>query len=87
MSAWGVSAPGGGRLLWGICTGGGGLLPGGCLLWGVSAPGGLVSQHALRQTPPQERQLLLWTVRILLECIPVISDFMKITWPKGEWML
>ena len=45
----GVSAPGGvcsggclllGGLLWGVST------PGGCLL-----PGGVVSQHALRQTP------------------------------------
>ena len=35
-------------------------------------PGGLVSQHALRQTPPpRERWLLLRMVRILLECILV----------------
>ena len=27
----------------------------GCLLWGVSASGGVVSQHALRQTPPCEQ--------------------------------
>ena len=33
-----------------------------------------VSQHALRQTfPPHSRQLLLWAVRILLECILVLS--------------
>ena len=57
-----VSAPGG-------CLLGGMSAPRGCLLWGegvsapggsaprgrVSAPGGVVSQHALRQTPP------LWT--------------------------
>ena len=49
-------------LLQGVCSGGvsapGGVLSGGCLLlggllWGVSVPGGcVVSQHALRQTPP-----------------------------------
>ena len=40
---------------------------------GVSrpTPGGMVSQHALRQTP---RQLLLRAVRILLECILVMLD-------------
>ena len=53
----GVPGPGG------VCSGGG-LLLGGACSWGV------VSQHALRQTP-QERQLLLRTVRILLECILV----------------
>ena len=46
----------------GVCPGGG--CPG-------PDPGGGVSQHALRQTPPS-RQLLLQTVRILLECILVI---------------
>ena len=54
VCSWGgVSAVGG------VCSGGC-LLPGGCLHpGGVSAPegvsasgGGLVSQHALRQTPP-----------------------------------
>ena len=50
-----------------LSTGGGsargGLVPG---------PGGLISQHALRQTPtPRERWLLLWMVCILLECILV----------------
>ena len=33
-------------------------------------PGRCVSQHALRQTPPQ--RLLLWTVCIILECILVL---------------
>ena len=41
---------------------------------GVSRPGGCVSQHALRQTPPS-RWLLLWVVRILLECILVHTDY------------
>ena len=41
--------------------------------WGVPGRGGgLVSQHALRQTPsPWERRPLLWIVRIPLECILV----------------
>ena len=34
-------------------------------------PRGGVSQHALRQTPPRNRRLLLRTVHILLECILV----------------
>ena len=39
---------------------------------GSPGPGlGGVSQHALRQTPPASKQLLLWAVRILLECILV----------------
>ena len=52
----------GGCLLRGVSATGGVSAPGGCLLWGVcsqgvsvpigSAPGGVVSQHALRQTPP-----------------------------------
>ena len=51
----GVSASGGGGgcLLGGLLLGGvwsGGVLPGGCLL-----PGGVVSQHALRQTPSREQ--------------------------------
>ena len=47
-----MSAPGGVSALGGVCS------PGGCLLWGVSTPGGVVSQHALRQTPslPVDRQ-------------------------------
>ena len=54
------SAPGGG-LVWGVCSQVGGA-------WS----GGLVSQHALRQTPsPWERRPLLWIVRIPLECILV----------------
>ena len=56
----GVCFPEGVCLLWGVCSRGVSTLgvsaPGGCLLGGVSAPGGMmVSQHALRQTPP------LWT--------------------------
>ena len=52
----GVSAPGG-CLLWGVYSHGG-VCSRGCLLLGVSAPGGclllggVVSQHALRKTPP-----------------------------------
>ena len=60
--------PGGGSAPRGVCSQGGawseGLLPG----------GGLVSQHALRQTP-RERRLLLRTVRIPLECILVPNIF------------
>ena len=53
----------------GVCSGGGGVsapgvsaLGGVCSMgvpapWGVPAPGGgVVSQHALRQTPPMDRQ-------------------------------
>ena len=45
---------------WGVCCRrcllpGGVSAPGGCLLQGVSAPWGVVSQHALRQTPPVNR--------------------------------
>ena len=56
-----MSAPGG------VSAPRGGLLP------GVPGPGGFVSEHALRQTTPRERRLLLRTVRILLECILVMS--------------
>ena len=70
-------APGPRGLLWG----GGAWSLGGCLVWGRAwSQGsawfqeGLVSQHALWQTP-QERRLLLRTVRILLECILVPSLF------------
>ena len=50
---WGCLLQGGvylgGSASRGVCSGGGGcLLPG----EGVSAPGGVVSQHALKQTPP-----------------------------------
>ena len=45
--------------------GGGGVAPGGLGVGGW----GLVSQHALRQTPARLGRLLLRTVRILLECI------------------
>ena len=48
---------------------------------GVFRPRGSVFQHALRQTPPSpSRQLLLRTVRILLECILVCKHFSKIVW-------
>ena len=56
----GVPGPGGMPVLGGSAPGGGG----GCLVPGVSDPGGVcyrggvVSQHALRQTPPRERRLL-----------------------------
>ena len=62
----GGPAPRGVSALGGVCSGEG-LLPGGCLLGGVCSQG-VVSQHALRQTPPcpRERWLLLQTVRILL---------------------
>ena len=68
LSTGGVPGPGGVPVPGGSASGGC-LLPGrvpapdGCLVWGF----GLVSQHALRQTP-RERRLLLRTVRILLEC-------------------
>ena len=48
----------------------GSLVPGGAGSGGCLLPGRLVSQHALKQTPP-ERRLLLRTVHILLECILV----------------
>ena len=66
----GEGVPGlGGAWSWRVC-----LVPGRCLPQGVPGLGGLVSQHALRQTPPpRERRLLLRTVRILLECILVFS--------------
>ena len=64
------ASQGGGLLPGGVCSQGG-VCSGGCLLpggvcWGVSAPGGsalggcllggvVVSQHALRQTPPCEQ--------------------------------
>ena len=65
-----VSGPGR-CLVQGGCMVGGCLGPGGARSWGCLVRGGLVSQHALRQTPPGERRPLLWTVRILLECILV----------------
>ena len=44
--------------------------------WGISraTPRGCISQNVLRQTPPS-RWLLLWVVRILLECILVVNKF------------
>ena len=45
----------GGKVLWGGVTSRGGLL-GGALLLGGLLPGGSISQHALRQTPPVDRQ-------------------------------
>ena len=70
--AWcqgGVPGPGGvcsqgGAWSWGVCPGG---MPGpwGGLLWGVGIPA------CTEADPPGERQLLLRTVRILLECILV----------------
>ena len=43
----------GGCLVWGVSAPGGCLLQGGCLLWErCLLLGGVVSQHALRQTPP-----------------------------------
>ena len=57
-----MSAPRG-SALGGVCSSGGGcLLLGGVWSWGVSGPGGcvcsgggVVSHHALRQTPPVNR--------------------------------
>ena len=67
VRGWGVPAPKG---VWsGACACSGG----GCLLWGeVWSGGGACSQGGLLRGgpwwgPPQ--RLLLWTVRILLECI------------------
>ena len=51
VCSWGVSAPWGCVCPRGVCSRG-------CMLLGVSAPGGVgavVSQHALRQTPPMDR--------------------------------
>ena len=80
---WEVPAPrgacSGGCLVWRcLVLGGpapGGSAPRGCLVPGrCLVLGELVSQHALRQTPsPQERRLLLRTLRILLECILVVQ--------------
>ena len=65
----GVSAPGG------VCSrvGEQGVCSGGVSALGGSALGG-VSRHALRQTTPPGRRLLLRTVRILLECILVTAS-------------
>ena len=79
----------------GVCllSGGGvgGSAPGPGGGWGVPGPGrvGMVSQHALRQTP-RERRPLLRTVRILLEleCI-LVHDLFALavsrtrTWTNG----
>ena len=39
----------------GVCSGGGGVWPAGCLLRGGICPEGCVSQHALGQTPPMDK--------------------------------
>ena len=77
-SGWGVSRP--------TPRGSPGPHPG-----GVSRPRpwGEVSQHALRQTPPS-RRLLLWAVRILLECILVSTILLNwsqeiIIWNNKYW--
>ena len=61
---------------WGVWLGGGRYLGPGLGAGFQAQAWGCVSQHALRQTPtpppPPSRQLLLWTVHILLECILVI---------------
>ena len=59
---------------WGVSTWGGCLLLGGCLLQGgwVSAPRGWYPSMHWGRHPPQERQLLLQMVCILLECILVV---------------
>ena len=79
----GVPGPGGawsrGRMpgLGGCLVLGGAWSRGGCLVpGGVPGPGGLVFQHALRQTPSWERRPLLRTVRILLECILILTEFL-----------
>ena len=74
----------GGRCSWSkgcvSALGGSAWTKGGCLVWGGAwSPGGLLlggwypSMHWGR--PPWERRLLLWTVRILLECILVKVAF------------
>ena len=74
--------PGGrlGGLVWGVSR----PTPRGCVQGHTRrvqahAQGG-VSQHALRQTPPPppSRCLLLWAVRILLECILVDVTFRQL---------
>ena len=73
LSTGGV--PGRGVLVPGV-PGRGGACSRGVCSQGVCSQGGwLVSQHALRQTPPRERWLLLRMVRILLECILVEISF------------
>ena len=58
-------------LQWGACSPGV-AWSGGCLVWGVPGLGGLLPGGCLVETP---RQPLLWTVRILLECILVWHIF------------
>ena len=77
---WGVHGPGG--LLWGVP--GQGVCSGGCLVCGVPGPGGLLRGGtwsggagipACTEADPPERQLLMRTVRIPLECILVHAHF------------
>ena len=67
--------------------------------WGVWPEGGLqahtqgglhvhmggVSQHALRQSPLHSWWLLLWAVRILLECILVFVVCILTCWTRLNW--
>ena len=46
--------------------------------------GGWVSQHVLSQTPPNSRQVLLRTVRILLECILFVIIFCDLKFQLRE---
>ena len=62
VCSWEVSALGGVCSGGGVCSSGGvcsvgGVCSEGSLLWGVSAPGGVVSQHALRRTPPPVKRM------------------------------
>ena len=58
---------------------------GGCLLWGVPAPGGgVVSQHALRQTPPPVDRILdtrFWTIlpcpKLRLRAVNILVVFQQ----------
>ena len=57
VCSWGVSTPRGSVCSWGCLLPGGVCSQGRCLLLGVSTPRGrLLSQHALRQTPPPRGQ-------------------------------
>ena len=86
LAAGGLSAPGG------ACSGGG-LLWGVPCSWGVPARGGVCSWEVAcsggvwRPPPPHEsRRLLLRTVRILLECIVVISSLHSTDMLLGNWL-
>ena len=73
-SPWGVPLPGGVP-----APGGGGSAPRGVCSWGWSGPGGGLLLGGLLPEgcgdPPESRWPLLQTVRILLECILVMSTF------------